>query len=525
MKKLQLTVFIIFLFFSANAQLNMIEAGNKPYIYPLSDVWGYADSQSNEYALVGVYNGFSIVDVTDPSSLSEIYFEEGVESIWRDIKTWGEYAYVSTEGGGGILIVDLSPLPGDIINSNYFTGSTFPFSTVHNLYIDEYGKLYIFGSDSGTGGAIICDLTADPMNPTELGRFDDYYFHDGMARGDTLWGGAIYEGVFSAVDVSDPATPYVMATKSTPSTFTHNTWISDNGKFLFTTDEVSNGYIGAYDVSDFDNIVETDRVQSSPGNNIIPHNVHVLNDFLVTSYYSDGITIHDAARPHNLIEVGNYDTSPNFSGSGYNGSWGAYPFLPSGNVLASDIEEGLSVLIPEYKRGCYFEGTVVDSVTGLSINNVEIKILSTEYSEATNFSGDFAFGTPTAGVYDIEFYHPDYNTKTLEAVSLDNGVLTEMNVELSSWFTSIENELETAQITAGPNPFNESLNLNYTMEEKLSSDARISVYSMGGLLLEEHKIYSQESSLKIGSRLSSGIYIVKLHNANTFVAPIRIQKL
>ena len=168
---------------------------------------------------------------------------------------------------------------------------------------------------------------------------------------------------------------------------------------------------------------------------------------------------------------------------------------------------------------------MVDSVTGLSINNVEIKILSTEYSEATNFSGDFAFGTPTAGVYDIEFYHPDYNTKTLEAVSLDNGVLTEMNVELSSWFTSIENELETAQITAGPNPFNESLNLNYTMEEKLSSDARISVYSMGGLLLEEHKIYSQESSLKIGSRLSAGIYIVKLHNANTFVAPIRIQKL
>lgn len=525
MKKLQIAVFTVFLFFTAKAQLNIIEAGKYPTVYPLSDVWGYADSQSNEYALVGVYNGFSIVDVTDPSNLYEVYFEDGVESIWRDIKTWQDYAYVSTEGGGGILIVDLSPLPGSITNTNYFTGSTFPFSSVHNIYIDEFGKLYIFGSDNGVGGAIICDLTTDPMNPVELGRFDDYYFHDGMARGDTLWGAAIYEGVFSAVDVSDPSTPIVMGTKSTPNNFTHNTWISDNGKFLFTTDEVEDGYIGAYDVSDLDNIVETDRVQSNPGSLVIPHNVHVLDDYIVTSYYRDGITVHDAKRPHNLIEVGNYDTSPEFFGPGFNGSWGAYPFLPSGNILASDIEEGLYVLTPEYVRGCYLEGSVIDSITGLSINNVEVKILTTEYSESTNFTGEFAFGTPTAGVYDIEFYHPGYNTKVIEEVSLENGVLTEIHVELSSWFTNIDNELLSSQLTAGPNPFNESINLHYRLGDKLSSDARISIYSTGGLLLEEHKINSQESSLRIGSGLSSGIYIVKLHNANTAVAPIRIQKL
>ncbi len=107
-------------------------------------------------------------------------------------------------------------------NTSYFTGTDYPFSTVHNIYIDETGKLYNFGSDNGVGGAIIYDLTGDPMNPSELGRFNDYYFHDGMARGDTLWGAAIYEGFFAAVDVSDPANPYAMATKTTPGYFAHN---------------------------------------------------------------------------------------------------------------------------------------------------------------------------------------------------------------------------------------------------------------------------------------------------------------
>ena len=39
-----------------------------------------------------------------------------------------------------------------------------------------------------------------------------------------------------------------------------------------------------------------------------------------------------------------YDTFENTEYDGYNGCWGAYPFLPSGNLLASDIQNGLFVL-------------------------------------------------------------------------------------------------------------------------------------------------------------------------------------
>ncbi len=525
MKKTLLSFTFLALFISSFAQLNMENLGFLPYTDDLSDIWGYVDSDGNEYALVGVFTGLSVVDVTVPSNPTEVFFGAGVQSIWRDIKTWGDYAYVSTEGGGGIYIVDLSPLPGAITNTTSFTGSDYPFTTVHNIYIDETGKLYIFGSDNGVGGAIICDLTSDPMNPVELGRFDDYYFHDGMARGDTLWGGAIYEGFFAAVDVSDPANPVAMATKTTPSLFTHNAWISDNGKYLFTTDEVENGYIGAYDVSDFNNIVETDRIQSSPGNNVIPHNVHVLNDYLVTSYYSDGVTVHDAARPGNLIEVGNYDTSPNFPGPGYHGSWGAFPYLPSGNILAADIEEGLYVLGIDYIRGCYLEGNVTDSITGLPINNVLITITSTEIMGVTDFSGNFAFGTPTAEVYDIEFIHSGYNTKVIEGVSLENGVLTYLDVELSSWFTGIGDELETAQITVGPNPFTSSMNLKYHLENKVSSNAVILIYSMNGVVVEQIAITEQDATLAIGEQLVSGVYYVKLVNGNSVIKPVLIRKL
>ena len=102
------------------------------------------------------------------------------------------------------------------------------------------------------------------MNPVELGQYNDTYLHDGMARGDTLWGSAIYNGQLQAIDVSDPTDPKLVGSASTPSQFTHNAWVSDDGTHVFTTDEVGGGYIGSFDVTDLENIVEVDRIQSSP---------------------------------------------------------------------------------------------------------------------------------------------------------------------------------------------------------------------------------------------------------------------
>ena len=372
----------------AQTSLNTTLLGNYPYTelkeYSslsgetiLNDIWGYVDEAGREYALVGAREGFSVVDVTDPANPDPKFFIPGPYSTWRDVKTWGHYAYVTHDNWSaglpqGLLIVDLSDMTGQTYTTFRPNLPQGQLNRAHNIYIDENGVIYLFGAD--TGGTPMFDADGvDPMVPQYLGSFDDYYLHDGMARDNILWGSAIYEGVFSAIDVSNKEFPQVIGSHETPGVFTHNCWISDDGNTLFTTDEVSNGFVGAYDVSDLDNISELDRIQSSPGYNVIPHNSHVFGDYVVTSYYRDGLHVLDGSRPHNMIEVANYDTSE-YEGSGFNGAWGAYPYLPSGNVLISDMEEGLFIFRVDYQKGCYLEGNVTDATTGAALDNVFVSI-------------------------------------------------------------------------------------------------------------------------------------------------------
>lgn len=398
----------------------------------LSDIWGYVDGNGNEYAIVGLENGTSIVDVTNPTAPAEVFYSPGANTIWRDMKVWNQHAYITNEGNNGLKIIDMSNLPGAITTGDVYqyTGSTYTFSSAHDIYIDENGYAYIMGADNGVGGAIILDLNVNPKAPVEVGRYNDFYLHDGMARGDTLWGGAINDGFFTVIDVSNKAAPVTMATQNTPNFFTHNCWISDDGTKLFTTDEVSNAFLASYDVSNLSNITELDRIQSTPGNLVIPHNTFVYGDYIVTSYYRDGVTIHDVSNPSIMVEVGNYDTSPQFSGNGFNGCWGVYPYLPSGNIIASDIENGLFVLGPTYTPASYLVGNVTDTNTTAPIDNVQVDIVSTSTSTNTNIIGNYQTGLATAGTYSVTFTKLGYVTKTIQNVVLSSGNTTTLNVEL-----------------------------------------------------------------------------------------------
>ncbi|MBL4735179.1 MAG: choice-of-anchor B family protein [Flavobacteriales bacterium] len=431
MQKLAFTIgMALMLVHGTYAQLNMTLLGNYTYTSDLSDIWGHVDSLGNEYAIVGVQNGVSVVDVTNPATLTEVYFVSGPNSIWRDIKVWDKHAYITNESSGGLTIIDLSNLPDPAFPTvATYGGSSFPFTKAHDIFIDENGIAYILGANYSSGGAIMLDLTIDPMNPIELGVFNTYYLHDAMVRGDTLWGAAINNGFFVVVDVSNKSAPSVLATQNTPGNFTHNCWISDDGNTLFTTDEVSGAYLGSYDVSNVLNIAELDRVQSNPGSGVIVHNTYVINDFLVTSYYRDGVTIHDVTRPGNMIQTGYYDTYPMGSGNGFNGAWGVYPWLPSGNVIVSDIENGLHILGATYIKGCYLEGTVTDLNTSNPINNATIEILVGVGTTTSDLAGDYAMAILSSGTYNVVFSAPGYTSDTLIAV-LSNGVLVLLDAQL-----------------------------------------------------------------------------------------------
>ena len=122
-----------------------------------------------------------------------------------------------------------------------------------------------------------------------------------------------------------------------------------------------------------------------------------------------------------MVEVGTFDTSPNFSGDGFYGCWGVYPWLPSGLIIASDIEDGLYVLQPNYVRGAYLEGDVRDASNNQSISGATITILG--QTKQTSTFGNFAMGLPTSGSYDI-VSHPLYQSDTVFNVPLQNDSTT-----------------------------------------------------------------------------------------------------
>ena len=57
---------------------------------------GWTSDDGHEYAIVGTFDGTSIVDITDPTDPTEIQFIDGANSIWRQIGVWSHYAHVAT---------------------------------------------------------------------------------------------------------------------------------------------------------------------------------------------------------------------------------------------------------------------------------------------------------------------------------------------------------------------------------------------------------------------------------------------
>jgi choice-of-anchor B domain-containing protein len=407
-------------------------AGKLEYDRQLNDVWAWVAPDGTEYALVGTTGGLSIVSLADPGDPTEVAFVEGPVSVWRDIKTWENYAYVSNETGRGLQIVDLSDLPNSVRDTFWtVTVQDNTLRNIHNLYVDSVGYCYIAGSNLNRGSVLILDVDTDPWNPSLVGLGAAEYAHDVYVRDDLMYASELNQGRMAIYDISDRSAPLLLGLQNTPLLFTHNIWLSDNGQVAFTTDERLTAPVTSYDVSDPTNIVELDRFRPAAtlaqGN--IPHNVHVWRDWLILSYYGDGGIIVDASRPDNLVEVGNFDTF--FDLDPGSGAWGAYPWLPSGLVLVTDIGNGLFVLEPNYVRAAWLEGKITDASSGAPVNEVKVEIIAdlanVEFSELT---GNYKTGLAISGTFDVRFFKQGYLPLVVPA-TLQNGVLTVLDVQMT----------------------------------------------------------------------------------------------
>ena len=415
-----------------------------------NDIWGYVDSTGVEYAIMGTRTTTKIWSLEDPANPIERASIPGPSGTWRDIKSFEDHIYVtSDQGTNGLLIIDMSGAP-DTITSEYWkpdltvSGSTESLNKCHNLYIDtDQGYCYLSGCNNSVGGILILDLNQDKKNPVHVGSADLNYSHDVYVKNDRMYTSEIYLGMFNVYDVSDKSNPVLLNGESSSFDFTHNAWTSDDGNYVFTTDERANAFVESFDISDLNAIEPLDRFQSieTQGLGVIPHNTHYLNGFLITSWYTDGVVITDVNEPDNMIKVAAFDSETG-ANSGFSGCWGVYPFLPSGLILATDgpgLSNKLKVFRPTtnegilgYQRASYLKGNITDSGTGFGIPNVEVEIIATqENRKSSGVMGDYKTGIANPGTFDVMFSHPNYDSVIAEAI-LVSGEITILDVQMGN---------------------------------------------------------------------------------------------
>lgn len=299
-----------------------------------NDVWGYTDANGREYALLGVQTGTSVVDVTDTASLREIAFIPSARSIWKDIKTYKQYAYVVNESSGGMQILDLSGLPEKVEVVNTYT----KFQNSHNLWIDEEAGI-LFAEGSHMEPVRLFSL-ADPVNPVQVSSLG-VECHDMYARNGVVYVSEGGHGTIGVFDYSDMHNPKLLARFEIPNGgYVHNAWLTDDGRYLMTTEENTGKTVKMWDVSDLSNVRMTGEYLAP---NKLAHNTHIKGHFAFISHYGGGLRIVDVSNPSALVETAHFTKGAGTPG-GFVNAWGAYPFFESGKVLVSDIEDGLFIV-------------------------------------------------------------------------------------------------------------------------------------------------------------------------------------
>ena len=373
MKKI-LFCFFVFSFFLFKAQtypsykINLLSlihpnndtAGIGPDDRRYNGCWGwYQSSLNKEYAIVGGSSGTYFIDVTSPTSPSVSAFVPGISGVTvREVKTYQNYCFITCDYGTAptLQIVDMSTLPATVTvvhNSNTL------FASGHTHWIDG-DKLYVGGVTytSNIGSSMNIYSIATPSAPVLLRELkQDFpfinYVHDMFVRHDTIYASCGNQGlyVFKYNGGTNTFTQLGSYTGYAASAYNHSSGLTQDGKHLLFCDEVPAGLpIRLVNVENLNNIQPVQIWQ--PYTTTTPHNPFLIgNKWAVVSCYQEGLYIYDISQPGNVAVSGSFDTFPqggantgNYGGQDYRGNWGAYPYLPSGIIIAADMQNGVFIL-------------------------------------------------------------------------------------------------------------------------------------------------------------------------------------
>lgn len=326
-----------------------------------SGVWGWKQTSKNkEYAISGTSNGTYFIDVTSPTSPSVSAFVQGKpQCTWREIKTYQNICYISSDDAtpNTFQIVDMQYLPDSV--HIIHNGKQY-FERAHAMWIDG-NRLYTSGTTYSTGVLSSMNLysLATPSTPVLLRELKQdlnfiSYVHDMYARNDTIYASCGNQGLyvikFNAG--SNTFTQLGSYTGYPGAGYNHSSFLTQNGKYLVFCDESPPTLpIHLVDVQNLANIQNVQTFKPYAGTT--SHNPYLIgNDYAIISCYEDGLYVYNISQPANPCVTGFFDTYPqsggntSYSGQTYRGNWGAYPYLPSGILLANDMQNGLFILNP-----------------------------------------------------------------------------------------------------------------------------------------------------------------------------------
>ncbi len=518
MRQFYLTFFLILFSITIIPQVqNSVLLGSlNPYpSIGYNDCWGYVDAQGREYALLGTQHGTSIINVTNPAAPVEAAFIPGPPSLWREIKTHSHYMYVVTEGTGtgkGLQIVDLSQLPASATLVN--TVTTW-FQRAHNLYIHD-GYAYIVGTDNG-GGMHILDLT-NPVNPVRTAYYTTSgYIHDVYVWNDTAY--ASSEDTYDMVFLGNKSLPVrVNASTALPGIYAHSGWLTEDKRYFIACEEFNVRDITVWDLHNRTWDLVVPQWQLPTGGHV--HNVFVRGNFAYVAYYTDGLVILDVSNPVSPVKVGQYDTYPTPNTS-YDGAWGCWPYLPSGNVIVSDMSTGLYMVdflldpvpveLTSFTASASNNSVVLNWSTATEQNNRGFEVQKSfddqnwrtlafitgngTTAEISRYS--YKDENPVQGknFYRLVQYDFDGTEKEYNSISVDFNSAPEFTIEQNY-----------------PNPFNPSTAIKFTIPSE--SHVNLEVFNSLGekvtTLVNEVKPSGSYTVDFNAAELTSGIYIARI---------------
>ncbi|CAN5337483.1 hypothetical protein BH10ACI1_BH10ACI1_21220 [soil metagenome] len=434
----------LFLIFSLNENLSAQKVRLRAKITPncgstsnlkFADI--YADGN---IAVQGSYNcrGAFIYDITNPDApVLASWYNPTPNQQFLEAIVIGNRGYFGSGGGGGVHIVDLTDPYNPVLLGTVDSTHGNAHNSIHEMNVfTQNGQTLLlenFNSLSTTKILKVINVT-NPANPVfirDINPTEVQWVHAMHIRGNRLftsgWGNGTTRGRTEIYDISNIATqaPTLLGfiedqTSITAGNSMHSSWSSEDGNYLYSCRETSNGNgdVRVYNITNPAQplLVKSIGMVSLGLNAVTPHNPVVMGNYLYVAWYQAGLQVFDISNPADPKRVGQYDTfQPAFAPTAeekelrlnaepwdmicgaqnlqnalptsYDGDWAVYPFLGQNKIIVGDLANGLFI---------------VDAT----------RVNTTAKNQVSDFDGD--------GKTDLATFSPNTNTWNIEKSS-DNS--------------------------------------------------------------------------------------------------------